>query len=131
MDGEDRLLDINRDLADWIEALQRSDQRLYNMMSIEFWAIARTMDNLEPGFWSQYMQNRQKIFQQHLRDRQQQQANAKSTPETASDTTASDNPENTEEVVFPDESEERTALFSEALDKDLARIRRIIRASEE
>uniref|UniRef100_A0ACD5H143 Uncharacterized protein n=1 Tax=Desertifilum tharense IPPAS B-1220 TaxID=1781255 RepID=A0ACD5H143_9CYAN len=66
---EDCLLDLKRDIAEWIESLQHADQMFHHMMSMEFWSIARTMDDIEPGFWSQYMQNRQEIFQQSMKER--------------------------------------------------------------
>ncbi len=122
MNSEDRLLDIQGDIAEWIEALQRSDQTFYNMMTIEFWAIARTMDSLEPGFWSQYMQNRQKIFQQQLRERQQRN--------TSPETESPDSPPELDLAVSPEDetgtsASERVSLISEALDKTLSRIQRL------
>ncbi len=32
----------------WIETLQRSDRSFYNLMALEVWSIAKTMDGLLP-----------------------------------------------------------------------------------
>ncbi|NJP11444.1 MAG: hypothetical protein HC866_19800 [Leptolyngbyaceae cyanobacterium RU_5_1] len=55
-------------LDQWIETLRRSDRSLYNLIALEAWAIAQTMDGLIPGFWSRFMENRRialKQFMQH------------------------------------------------------------------
>ena len=59
-------------IEQWLEVLKRSDRAFYNMMAMEVWAIAKTMDRLIPGFWSRFMANRQvavKEFVQQRRDR--------------------------------------------------------------
>lgn len=61
------------DVEAGLNALHQADETFHNMMSLEIWAIAQTMDELQPGFWNQYMKNRQTITQQHIQDRQQQQ----------------------------------------------------------
>lgn len=43
----------------WLESLRRTDRTFYNMMAMEVWAIAKSMDTLLPGFWSKFMANRQ------------------------------------------------------------------------
>lgn len=57
------------DLAEWITALQQSDQTLQDMMSLEIWSVIQTMDELMPGFWNRYMANRQAIVQQAIQAR--------------------------------------------------------------
>ncbi len=55
----------------WLEQLRQSDRALYNLMAMEVWSIAQTMDTLIPGFWSRFMENRQlalKKFIQHRHD---------------------------------------------------------------
>jgi len=44
----------------WLESLRRNDRTFYNMMAMEVWSIAKSMDTLVPGFWSRFMENRQK-----------------------------------------------------------------------
>ncbi len=47
----------------WLESLRRTDRTFYNMMAMEVWSIAKSMDTLIPGFWSKFMQNRQLAVQ--------------------------------------------------------------------
>ncbi len=54
------------DIDQWLERLRHSDRALYNSMALEVWAIARTMDNLIPGFWSRFMKNRQTALKQFV-----------------------------------------------------------------
>lgn len=63
---------IYKDVENWLERLRRSDRSLYNLMALEVWSIARTMDEILPGFWSRFMENRQvalKQFVKHRKDR--------------------------------------------------------------
>jgi hypothetical protein len=62
------------DIDQWLETLRRSDQSLYNMMALEVWSIAKTMDGLLPGFWSRFMLNRQISLQQFIQQRQAQES---------------------------------------------------------
>ncbi|MDX2097712.1 MAG: hypothetical protein SFW36_08035, partial [Leptolyngbyaceae cyanobacterium bins.59] len=62
-------LDLNRDVMDWLMALQKADQTFSNIMTLELWSIAQTMDELRPGFWALYMENRQRIVRQQLEER--------------------------------------------------------------
>ena len=65
-------LTSSRDVASWIKELQRADQTFYNMMTLEIWSLAQTMDEIQPGFWADYMRNRQTIVQQYLKERRRQ-----------------------------------------------------------
>ncbi len=47
----------------WLESLRRNDRTFYNVMAMEVWSIAKSMDTLIPGFWSKFMQNRQLAVQ--------------------------------------------------------------------
>lgn len=69
-------LDLNGDITDWVAALRQADETFYSLMSIELGAIAQTMDEIEPGFWNLYMQNRQTVMKQYLQERRQQQNRA-------------------------------------------------------
>lgn len=60
------------DIEQWIEMLQRADRSFYNMMALEVWSIAKTMDTLLPGFWSQFMHNRQVALKKFLEEKQAQ-----------------------------------------------------------
>nr|WP_290223074.1 hypothetical protein [Trichocoleus desertorum] len=65
-------LTSSRDVASWIKELQSADQTFYNMMTLEIWSLAQTMDEIQPGFWADYMRNRQTIVQQYLKERRRQ-----------------------------------------------------------
>lgn len=60
------------DIDQWLETLRRSDRSLYNMMALEVWSIAKTMDGLIPGFWNRFMSNRQLSLQQFIQQRKAQ-----------------------------------------------------------
>ena len=53
-----------------LEALHRSDRSLHNLMGMEVWAIAKTMDEVYPGFWNQFMENRRLAFKQFMEQKQ-------------------------------------------------------------
>jgi hypothetical protein len=53
----------------WLESLRRTDRTFYNMMAMEVWSIAKSMDSLIPGFWSRFMENRQTAVKKFVRDR--------------------------------------------------------------
>jgi hypothetical protein len=62
------------DIDKWLEQLRQSDRSLYNLMALEVWAIARTMDGLVPGFWTRFMENRQTALRQFVEHRKAHQA---------------------------------------------------------
>lgn len=53
----------------WLESLRRTDRTFYNMMALEVWSIAKSMDTLIPGFWSKFMENRQLAVKDFVRNR--------------------------------------------------------------
>lgn len=63
---------IYDDIDRWLERLRRSDRSLYNLMALEVWSIARTMDDIIPGFWSRFMENRQVALKQFVQHRKTQ-----------------------------------------------------------
>ncbi len=58
------------EVLQWLERLRSSDRSLYNLMALEVWSIAQTMDSLIPGFWNRFMENRQLALQEFLSQRQ-------------------------------------------------------------
>ena len=54
----------------WLENLRYADRSLYNLMALEVWAIAKTMDGRIPGFWSRFMDNRQAALKQFMQHKQ-------------------------------------------------------------
>ncbi len=53
-------------LEQWLETLRRTDRAFYNIMAMEVWSIAKTMDSLFPGFWHRFMGNRQRAIKQYV-----------------------------------------------------------------
>ena len=53
-----------------LDDLQRADRSLYKMIGMEVWSIAKTMDDLYPGFWNQFMANRQLAMKNYLEQKQ-------------------------------------------------------------
>lgn len=56
-------------LEQWLEKLRRADRAFYNIMAIEVWSIAKTMDGLIPGFWGRFMINRRLAMRQFVEQR--------------------------------------------------------------
>jgi hypothetical protein len=70
------------DFEQWLEVLQKSDRSFYNLMAMEVWSIAKTMDGVLPGFWTRFMTHRQTTLKQFLQHKQAQ-AETNSTPPPA------------------------------------------------
>lgn len=89
------------DIARWLEQLQRSDRSLYNLMALEVWSIAHTMDDLIPGFWHRFMENRQLALQEFLAQRQAQHAEPPPTAEPSATATGDGMMEGEDEKFTP------------------------------
>ncbi|MGA7935855.1 MAG: hypothetical protein WCA35_20050 [Kovacikia sp.] len=75
----------------WIETLQQSDRSFYNLMALEVWSIAKTMDSLLPGFWNRFMTNRQVALKQFV-EQQKQTEGVSSTNGKSSDPVSENEP---------------------------------------
>lgn len=53
-------------LDEWLEKLRRADRSFYNIMAMEVWSIAKTMDDMIPGFWNRFMINRRLAMKQFV-----------------------------------------------------------------
>jgi len=49
-------------VLDQINSLRREDETLYNILAVDVWALAKTMDEFQPGFWSEFMKNREQAL---------------------------------------------------------------------
>lgn len=49
-----------------IDSLQREDETLYNILAVDVWALAKTMDEFQPGFWSEFMKNRERALRRFM-----------------------------------------------------------------
>lgn len=53
-------------LLEQINSLKREDEMLYNILAVDIWALAKTMDEFQPGFWSAFMKNREQALKRFL-----------------------------------------------------------------
>ncbi len=53
-------------LMEEIKSLKREDEMLHNILAVDVWALAKTMDEFQPGFWAAFMKNREKALKQFL-----------------------------------------------------------------
>lgn len=67
------------DIDQWLENLRRADRSFYNLMALEVWSIAKTMDRLLPGFWSRFMSNRQVALKQFVQQKRASSGAAEAT----------------------------------------------------
>jgi len=55
-------------LTDQLDSLKREDEVLYNILAVDIWALAKTMDEFEPGFWAEFMKNREQALKRFIDD---------------------------------------------------------------
>lgn len=65
-------INMIRNLDQWVSTMRQVDRSCYQMMAIEVWAIAKTMESLFPGFWNRFMSNRQEALKQFMEHKQNQ-----------------------------------------------------------
>jgi hypothetical protein len=53
-------------LFERIDSLRREDETLYNILAVDVWALAKTMDEFQPGFWSEFMKNRERALRRFM-----------------------------------------------------------------
>lgn len=58
--------DYPGNLLEQLNALRHEDEVLYNIVAIDVWALAKTMDAIHPGFWAEFMSNREKALRQFM-----------------------------------------------------------------
>jgi hypothetical protein len=56
-------------IEEWLNKLRSSDRAFYNIMAMEVWSLAKSMDSIVPGFWSQFMVNRRNAMQEFVERR--------------------------------------------------------------
>jgi hypothetical protein len=49
-----------------LKSLKQEDETLYNILAVDVWALAKTMDEFQPGFWSEFMKNREKAMKRFI-----------------------------------------------------------------
>ncbi|MBP0026172.1 MAG: hypothetical protein J7545_21805 [Roseofilum sp. SBFL] len=128
-ESSDSQRDFYRQITESIRVLKRNDQMLHNLMLMEFWSIVRTMDELNTGFWSQYMKNHQQVSQQRLKQWQAEKEAAQ-TQRSPSFSRSSSPFESEEEAKnVQQQMSERIALFSDIIGDERSPTRRQIRES--
>lgn len=65
-DEDKKTTGASRSVLEQINSLKREDERLYNILAIDVWALAKTMDEYQPGFWAAFMKNREKALKRFL-----------------------------------------------------------------
>jgi hypothetical protein len=55
-----------RAILEKIDSLRREDETLYNILAVDVWALAKTMDEFQPGFWSEFMKNRERALRRFM-----------------------------------------------------------------
>lgn len=65
-DEDKQTAGANKSVLEQINSLKREDERLYNILAIDVWALAKTMDEYQPGFWAAFMKNREKALKRFL-----------------------------------------------------------------
>jgi hypothetical protein len=54
------------ELLEELQALKQEDETLYNILAVDIWALAKTMDEFSPGFWAAFMKNREKALKRFM-----------------------------------------------------------------
>ncbi len=123
--------DSERELATRMGALQEADKTFYNLMSLELWAIAKTMDEREPGFWLKYMKNRQTVMKQHLEQKRASSHSDATPPERRALTPWHQSPlRQNNDAPLEESTDDRVSLFSETLERDLPHIHREVNRTD-
>lgn len=55
-----------RQILEQINSLKREDETLYSILAVDVWALAKTMDEFQPGFWTAFMKNREKAIKRFM-----------------------------------------------------------------
>lgn len=66
--NENRRASEKDSLLEQINALKREDETLNNILAVDVWALAKTMDEFQPGFWAAFMKNRDRALKRFIGD---------------------------------------------------------------
>lgn len=56
----------DQSISEQLESLRHEDEMLYNILAIDIWALAKTIEEFHPGFWSEFMSNREKALRRFM-----------------------------------------------------------------
>jgi hypothetical protein len=65
---ESRYDSRKRSLIEQLNSLQQEDEMLYNILAVDIWALAKTMDEFQPGFWTAFMKNREQALKRFIEE---------------------------------------------------------------
>ncbi|MGD1804876.1 hypothetical protein ACP6PL_05475 [Dapis sp. BLCC M126] len=68
LDPDQEATSVSKDILKRITSLKKENERLYNILAIDVWALAKTMDEFQPGFWAAFMKNRDKALKKFMAD---------------------------------------------------------------
>ena len=51
-----------------LNALKEQDETLHNVLAVDIWALAKTIDEFQPGFWAEFMKTRDKALRRFLQE---------------------------------------------------------------
>lgn len=63
---ESRQTDRKGTLLEQLDSLKREDELIYNILAVDIWALAKTMDEFQPGFWAAFMKNRDRALKRFI-----------------------------------------------------------------
>jgi len=58
----------NSSMMAQLKTLKQEDETLYNILAVDVWALAKTMDEFQPGFWTEFMKNREKAMKRFIEE---------------------------------------------------------------
>lgn len=67
-DDDQEAATVSKAILKRINSLKQEDERLYNILAVDVWALAKTMDEFQPGFWAAFMKNREKALKKFMAD---------------------------------------------------------------
>jgi hypothetical protein len=67
-DNQDKKRKPQKTTEEEIRNLKQTDENLYNVLAVEIWALAKTMDEFQPGFWSSFMKNRDVAMKKYIQE---------------------------------------------------------------
>jgi hypothetical protein len=70
----------SRVILDQLNSLKQDEETLYNIWAVDVWALAKTMDEFQPGFWSAFMKNRDKALKRFISEVQNKRTTPKRPP---------------------------------------------------
>ncbi len=56
----------NSVILEQLNTLQQEDETLFNILAVDVWALAKTMDEFQPGFWAEFMKNREQALKRFI-----------------------------------------------------------------